>query len=30
VGRGGEVRGTGIVGGMITPPVDGEGVGRPG
>jgi hypothetical protein len=30
VGSGGEVRRTGIVGGMITPPVDVNGVGRPG
>jgi len=29
VGIGGEVRGMGIVGGMITPPVDGNGVGSP-
>lgn len=29
VEAGGEVRGMGIAGGMITPPVDGNGVGRP-
>lgn len=30
IGIGGEFRGTGIVGGMITPPVDVIGLGRPG